>query len=382
MLRKLCTLGLATLCVLLFLLGLGLALTQQHKIQGYRAVKAIVLSHEIREESDAEDGALPLYRPLIRYRYRVGRDEHVCDAVLPMSRTVSSRWRAQSYLDRYPINMECDAYYNPANPAEAFLIREYSFLPYVIMLAPALAMLLGLAISDVLTAIRREVTPPRARSDGWLEVASASDRAARTRRWALLTFIWYALGAAACGHYFGVAARPYGTFALVATCLYGGLGLVPLLVAIKLRLIGRRLDDAQVMIDTAHIVAGRQFTVRIAQPLRANVNLEKLEVGLICRATLRTPGSGAMARQNAHEWWATLLEEHFSRMDEMLAGDHTFCIPEDAPATTPPDRLVYPRYAWKLVVRRKLQMGPPRTTDFPILVAATVPNAATPRCGR
>ena len=114
-------------------------LVKEHRrLTGYEPVPATVLSTRVAEHSDS-DGST--YEPVVVYRYRVNDREYTASRVTPLEESRSGRW-ARRITARYHVGTDYTAYYDPENPAEAFLMRSRSVIPWAFLVIP----LLGLAL--------------------------------------------------------------------------------------------------------------------------------------------------------------------------------------------------------------------------------------------
>ena len=125
-------------CSLFLGVGVTMLVKEHRRLTGYEPVSATVLSTRVEEHSDS-DGST--YEPVVVYRYRVSDREYTASRVTPLKESRSGRW-ARRVTARYEVGTDYTAYYDPENPAEAFLMRSRSVLPWAFLLIP----LLGLAL--------------------------------------------------------------------------------------------------------------------------------------------------------------------------------------------------------------------------------------------
>lgn len=132
----------AVCCVFLGVGGTMLA-KEQRRLSVFLPVQATVLSTRVREHSDS-DGST--YEPVVVYRYRVGDREYTASRVTPLKESRSGGW-ASRVTGRYQVGSTYTAFYDPENPAEAFLLRSRSVLPWAFMAFAVVAMtIIGIAI--------------------------------------------------------------------------------------------------------------------------------------------------------------------------------------------------------------------------------------------
>jgi len=240
--------------------GAYLMVLQHHRVTSYRPVPALVLAARIQSRvvKSEEGGDRTFYRPAVWYEYEVdgrtfssgtvfplpymlvdageslntaremfgkiylavGEEPAVDDRAPPLDRTAAKPGQpvpAGIYHLSQPAAgkaYSAVAYHNPANPAEAFLVRRYSWYPYGLFLLPAAIFF----IAAFVVASR------------WRLVAKHRTGA----RWSVVA-LWHAIGALLVGHFVLVvisAPGSLGTQLLSLTAAYEFLGLVPLGVAL------------------------------------------------------------------------------------------------------------------------------------------------------
>jgi uncharacterized protein DUF3592 len=125
-------------CTLFLGIGATMLAKEQRRLSVFRPVPATVLSTRVQEHSDS-DGST--YEPVVVYRYRVEDREYTASRVTPLKESRSGRW-ARRVTARYAVGTEYTAYYDPDNPAEAFLLRSRSFLPWAFVGIPLIGLLL------------------------------------------------------------------------------------------------------------------------------------------------------------------------------------------------------------------------------------------------
>ena len=125
-------------CSLFLGLGLTMAAKEQRRLSVFQPVTATVLGTRVDEHSDS-DGST--YEPVVVYRYRVGDREYTASRVTPLKQSRSGSW-ARRVTTRYSVGSTYTAFYDPENPAEAFLMRSRSILPWAFIGIPLIGMVL------------------------------------------------------------------------------------------------------------------------------------------------------------------------------------------------------------------------------------------------
>lgn len=100
---------------------------EQQRLTTWLPVEATVLSKSVDRHSD-DDGTT--YSPVVVYSYRVNGRSFRSDRVLPISESRSGRW-ADHIIENYDVNQKYTAWYNPADPSQAFLRRSRSIVAAV-----------------------------------------------------------------------------------------------------------------------------------------------------------------------------------------------------------------------------------------------------------
>jgi hypothetical protein len=129
-------------CSIFLGVGATMAFNENRRLTTYRPVEATVLSTRVDEHSDS-DGST--YEPVVEYRYFVNDRPYTASRVTPLKMSRSGRW-AHRVIAKYSVGATYMAYYDPADPSEAFLMRTRSFIPWAFILIPTIGLiLLGVA---------------------------------------------------------------------------------------------------------------------------------------------------------------------------------------------------------------------------------------------
>jgi len=128
-------------CSLFLGVGLTMAAKEQRRLSVFQPVTATVLSTRVETHSDS-DGST--YEPVIVYRYRVGDREYTASRVTPLKESRSGGW-ARRVTAHYDVGGNYTAFYDPENPADAFLMRSRSVLPWAFIAIPLIGILVILA---------------------------------------------------------------------------------------------------------------------------------------------------------------------------------------------------------------------------------------------
>ena len=363
--------ALFTLVPLIFM-GVGgwMAWDQHRKITTFEPVPATVLSSKVQvvHGTDSKGRQTTSYEPLVEYRYEVDGRTYRSEEVTPLGGSSTRGW-AQSIVDRYAKGSQTEAYHNPSDPSDVFLLKEYSFFPYAFLLFPVVFMSVGVGVG-VGTAIWRRKSEPMPASGGWFELVPTTRLADRRKAALIIGTVWHVWGLIVWGHYFQVAESPYGLAAWIVTIVYEGIGLVPVGMVLYYLRLGRILRDAYVLIDTQRVAAGDDVTVHVEQDIFDTVQIDALDVGLVCEETVkRRSGRKTSVTSNvSYEDRVPILQDQPMREGETATAEHTYHVPDQADSTSPPGHKGYPRYKWWIALTTKIPGQPDYRAKFPLTI--------------
>ena len=126
----------------------------------WTTVPCIILESRLTEEILTPNTPVN-YRPLIRYRYDIKSQSYESDRIRRVETKSSRRPKMQAILAQFPPGTETTAWVNPANPAEAVLIRDKRTAIYSIWF-PCLFVIGGLGIAA--SSLARNLSSPRSRT--------------------------------------------------------------------------------------------------------------------------------------------------------------------------------------------------------------------------
>lgn len=121
----------AVCCMFLFF-GVSMLRKEHHSFTAYLPVTATVLSTRVEEHHDS-DGST--YEPVVVYRYRVNDREYTAKRVTPLNESRSGRW-AYRVTARYQVGNDYPAFYDPARPGDAYLLRSRSIVAWAFVAIP------------------------------------------------------------------------------------------------------------------------------------------------------------------------------------------------------------------------------------------------------
>ncbi len=350
--------------------GIEMALQQDRMLKTYLPVEAVVRSKsiEVKISHNSKGGASKHYLPVVNYEYKVGGRSYSNRQVTPLRESSGQSW-AEGILRRYQVGKTAEAYYNPQNPAEAYLLHRHGFFPYFFILFPMVLIAIGIGLLRGYVIPSRPVPIPNPSQGDWYEIGCSSKIAVRRHAFTIAAGFWQGAGALAWGHYFYVGERPYDLSAWISTISYIAFGGIPIGYAIYYHLLGREVADARVFARRDHFALGDSITIHSEQTILIPHRFDLWRVGLVCDKT--THNGKSTLTQPCFEHWENVQTDHDTRAGEVLVGDLTFNIPPNCTATSAPNQMRYPRYTWKISVNAKIPGAPDYKTDFPIMVGQT-----------
>ncbi|MBI5684785.1 MAG: DUF3592 domain-containing protein [Verrucomicrobia bacterium] len=357
-----------TLIPLLFMgVGIGGVWHQHRKITSFLPVRATVISAEVQSHTSSKGSTS--CSPEVRYSYEVSGRTFSGDKALPLGISGDRGW-VEEIVKRCRPGKTREAYFNPADPADSFLIKHYSFFPYFFVLFPLIFLAVAAGVGFGMRS--RTIPPPAAQSDGWFEVKPAFSVAARGQLWLTVAGVWLGVCGLVCGHYFVVATSPYEMFAIIGSLVYGVIGCVPLGMAIYFILLGRRVTDARVFVNTPRFLLGGNVTVLVQQPVLADLEVKEMKVSLVCRETYKTQSGGksSIGTRDCFREDAVVMQNQRARPRETLSATHELQIPPGHLPTTWPGEKGYPRYDWLIEVKADIPHSPDYQGKFPIIVVS------------
>jgi hypothetical protein len=357
--------------------GAFMAFDQQRKITTYVPADATIVSGEVqRRESSGGSGSnrrtSVSYGPAVTYRYDVGGQSYTSDDLRPTGTETGSQSWAEGVVGRFPPGSRQTIWHDPRDPAKSFLLREWSFTPYLFVLAPMLHLSIGLGVGLLTRWGRGRAAPLVPRAGGWFELPAGMTTGQKLRGWAIIAAVWYGVGLLTGGHYFAVADPPYGNAPMIVLAIYAAVGLLSVFMTLYYLRLRGNASDARAFVDRSDARCGEPITIRVEQSLSPDILVEELKVGLVCTASTREQ-RGSKTSYSSHERcavWETLATNTMPRRGAPLEAKHTFTLRWHDPPTSPADQKEYPRHAWRVEVRTKLANSPDYRGSFPIAIAA------------
>ena len=351
------------------LLGFGIleVFDQHRKITRYRPVEAEVLAHELQR------AGRDTFKPLTEYEYEVDGKTYTSDTVLPFTDSGARVW-AQRILDRFPVGQAHEAWYDPDDPSQAFLWRQYQIFPYMTVLIS-----LGMVIGSVYTflGLHRQGQAPRLPAslpDGWYQFALSNTLVGTIRNCLLLSLLWFGSCVLLCGHFFLVVEGAYTGRDVAATCVALAFGGIPAGLGFYAWWIFRWMDDACVLVDRPVASPGDVVQVRVEQLIKRRSAIRQLSLALKCRRqTRRFLGLYySESTETLYEEELTFLEGRACEAGETVAVDAEFVLPLSGVPQSgrEPGKSIWggSHIDWVLALRTKVEGVPAYPDDLRIQV--------------
>lgn len=367
----------AVIVLPLGLMGWGIytAWDQDRAVRDAQAVPATVLSSRVQSvTSRSGKSRTTKHLPRILFRYEVGGATYQSDRVLPYGEITNFNTSKQ-LVDRHPMGKKIQVWHRPAEPGQAFLLREYSGDPYFfffmglgISVLPAL-----LVVHGIFYRHKKQTEEAAARTP--LPVGKPLRARVRAN---IVRGVWF-IGWTALGGWHLVTRMPDAPASLSwgAIGAFAVVGLLFLHTAWRAQKVSGSVGDARVMINAEEFRPGMRPTVHVEQDLRSDVMVTQMKVGLICTKTV---GSGKSAKTTKeYEQWVETLPQRRSadtlaaRVAAMsnsgnvalgtLQGQFQLEIPADKPVTSTSS----PTVQWNLKVETELP-GPNYREEFAVIV--------------
>lgn len=221
--------------VALFFFSFGArdAIQENIALRTYVPIDAVVDSSDVKviPASSSSRSHSPTYRPDIHFHYEVDGHKYASDNGEITKISIGYKSPVQQTVDRYQPGQHYIAYYDPKNPAKAFLVREPSFAPYMIILFSMTFLTFGVAM------LAYPILQARWSEENRL-LGSETFILERTKRrefycYLAISIFWFGIGGFALLNYFSIAKDSMQMMQFVTTLMYCGFGLLPLKAAIS-----------------------------------------------------------------------------------------------------------------------------------------------------
>lgn len=224
------------------------------------------------------------YQPQITYQYTVGRKPYTANTLRGHQRG-GTRAQAGDMLAHYPLGGSCTAWYDPANPSHAVILRPFSFAPYLMVIVPIMiAMILLWAVRSVLAPLIGQPVnaDPAETGDGWFILKPRHSMISEIKFWAIVLLGWLAVLGIVFGQYFAMTGGDYQRLAVISLVAFALLIFVPLAILTRWLVSYWRIDEPVMLINQRRPKMGRTVEVRLTGRLRRDVESLKIELEMSC----------------------------------------------------------------------------------------------------
>jgi|GEM_PF-5258839 len=348
-----------------------LAVSQHYRLIAYHSVPAQIVTSETRSQSAGHGNRV--YSAQITYTYEVSGKQYKSQNLLPVmdGYSTSNRDWVRAVSRKYPEDTTATAYYSPINPADAFLVRDVIFIPYLFALCPSVLFAVGWTLIAASLKQARQPAPPASAGNGWYKIPEEQTLAASYRHYRRIAVAWSAFWLLLLGDYFFANGFRLDFAVLIMPLICIAVGIFPMLMAWRYLRLRHDFLDASVFIDRPLLRAGDTVTFRLNQDLLQPLTIEEVSIGPVCQYThqYRTPKGGSAVRTS--EFWndrKPLLTRRTGGAISQISGQTTVSIPADAHPTGRNNAERLPIYQWFIELRIKCEAEPRLDVRFPILL--------------
>lgn len=364
--RLLMVFGLVAMVVGLGCAGYGAwTIWQQHRIIASAVlVDAKVLSHDTK---DLKASGFKAKIPLVKYEYTVDGKSHTAETVTPSEFMLPDTW-ADSVFQQFPVGAETKAYYDPADPSQAFLVGKYSMKPYLPVLVGLViaAMGLGVIAEQLLNRDAPATAPTRT---GAIGLVAKQHHLTQARVFGFVGLVGLVFGAPAIAHHLSVSTSPHERMGFLLEGAYA--------IAVVFALVRSALSFRQgggfgtpvVTIDRAPTL-GHPLRVTASIPTRFE-GTAQLRASLKCETKDNRIFSTSEENLNAvlSEQQSELVASQAVRRGDELAGTAEFDVVEFMPPSSPVDSNEKTVTVWSLILTAEGNGGRKAETTYILSVA-------------
>lgn len=353
----------------MFLLELREAQSQHRVNQTYVPVDATVISSTVTSYRPSRSGVH--YIPKITYEYEVNGTKYQSSELKAVYVWGDQDW-ADSIVARYRPRTKCQAFYDPARPEQAILLRGYSFRPYFQMLEMTFCLTGGICMSAAGWFGRKRDPVPA--DSGWFELFPQFSQRQHLKTAALSTALWYGLGAVTAVHYFYYVPAPRAERSLDLLWGFAILGLIGVAFTVRYFLMTRSLGEPRLLLNRMAAVPGQEFKFTISQRASQQLLLTSVRARLRCIAT-KVHGK-SQTKTVLHEEHPVTLKDHTLHAGETLDLSGAITIPPDQPPTGRDASGKNTWINWEIGLDCRVKGSPHYETRFPLRV--NLPPAKVP----
>ena len=313
------------------------------------------------------------YSPEASYSYTYEGRQYQSSDVLAISQSASRSW-AEDVLARIQRGPEggpqSTAYVDPQHPADAILVRDYSFLPYGFGMGTLLAAAFGAGmLVGVIAPARQKMAAVALDDSGWQLLLPAQP----LRRQYFNAVVCLLGGAAALlvmpAHWILIAGQT-GPAAWISGAIVLGLVAALAIIAYRRWSVCRHLSDARLRVKPAPLQRGEPFAMELGLDAYSPLRVRKTLARIMCiehyqekRGSKTYYGTRTRAEKGVEFSAQTTIPA-----GEEFAGKGEALLDRDLPPTTDITIKNYPYYTWEIRLLMELQGMVDYTAVFPLEV--------------
>jgi hypothetical protein len=334
---------------------------EQHlKNVTYQQVNAVVISTHIAKHGGG-GRSKTTYKPVVNIEYRVKNKTYTCGDVFSNPRGGDTQW-AQRISAKFKKGDEITAFYNPKNPADAYLIKHYVFTPYLITLGSLIVFLLGTMVmfSPDKRNVLRKVSARR------FEFEAPVGISGNRKSLAILCTIYLVVGVPTLAHLFLYAEPPYGEIVYIVIAFYlfiTGLSAWGFIGYEQLR---RKLHHIRLYTETDFFSIGDEIKILGELVLKKDVLIKKIMCGLFAETAGDVWKSFGGFRKRV-----TVVNNQRYNAGETVNFSCSIKIPEDQKSSSTREQaedVNVISYGWKLVLRIEIDNSSAYVEKYPIII--------------
>jgi hypothetical protein len=371
--------------------GLNWVYQQHERITTYTPISVEVESSRVTRGGSRR---YRTYEPVIEYKFEKDGEWHRAKGLYPAYSKGRKSW-AEGMVAKFPPGTTVQAYINPSNPKEAFLVPHYSSVPYSVFLVGGLVTLIIVGVGfEIKTNEKKFQTDgeplainTQGRSSGsgkgveqWVVLTPRKKLAARASMWGWLTFLSF-MFLLTYTHYLWYAARPYENFGFIFSGIALGTTLGLAITWIVVKRASQAYSDAMLAIDRTQLAQGDIIGATLAITPSTNISQGTLSCRLICIETQTKVSNAKKETVDVQVINHSVFEDEVDEAMAMVPILRDFSIyiptydplkdaePLENPGITskvlPKDE---PILAWTLIINIKAKSKPDYTGEFPLLI--------------
>lgn len=361
----------------LFVGGIAIAvhgakqIIEQHlKNMTYKPVSAVVLHTGTAEKSDVGRRDVT-YKPVVKFEYHVKNKRYTSGNLYSIPRFSDIEW-ARSVAGQFDKGDEVHAFYNPEDPADAYLIKYFAFFPYLITLASLLPFLFG----SIAVAIPETYNAPRKVSEGKFEIEARTGIAKERLGFGIGSISYLFIGLPALAHFFYYVKPPYSLPVYIVTAVYGIIAIFYTWSFAGYVRLGRNLNEIRLYTDTDTFFLGDEINIRGCLQTKRELEIKKM----LCGLDLEVSGDLFKIKEEKKLGWGGLLKPVCYKNRVIVMEGRRYgaretvdfsCIvkvPEGKHPSTPPEITEGFGYTWNLVVRVRISKSLDYNASYPIYI--------------